>query len=137
MDVRRFAALEMSGNRGELRRRRIVVGEFVVCLLATLGIGGWLLATDRVLGDRIFAAWLVGVGLNYAPLTGYGLLLSRPGSMDAELAGVDRPAQRRRYAVLQFWVLVPLSLLVLTAVGALRRPVTPDPAAEGASEQAG
>ncbi|MFE0526920.1 hypothetical protein ACFW0V_04915 [Micromonospora parva] len=50
----------------------------------------------------------------------------RPGALDAELAGVDIDRELRRYTVLQLWVFVPLSLVVLAIRDALarRRPGT-------------
>jgi hypothetical protein len=57
---------------------------------------------------------LIGARLNYAPLALYTVMLSRPGALDAELAGVDAGAELRRYGVLQLWILVPLSLVAMT-----------------------
>jgi hypothetical protein len=53
-------------------------------------------------------------GLNYAPLAVYAVMLSRPGALHGELAGVDAGAELRRYGVLQLWILVPLSLVTMT-----------------------
>jgi hypothetical protein len=51
-NVRRFAALDMHGTAGTLRRRRIVTAEFILGTVALVlvgarspGYGGWLLAT--------------------------------------------------------------------------------------------
>ncbi|MDG9674341.1 hypothetical protein [Micromonospora sp. DH14] len=53
----------------------------------------------------------------------------RPGALDAELAGVDIDLELRRYTVLQLWVVVPLSLVVLAIRDALAqhraRPTAP------------
>ncbi|MEW2430718.1 hypothetical protein AB0877_22140 [Micromonospora sp. NPDC047644] len=65
--------------------------------------------------------WLVGAGLNYAPLSLYAIALTRPGALDAELAGVDISGDLRRYAVLQLWVFVPLALVVLAIRDELAR----------------
>jgi apolipoprotein N-acyltransferase len=56
---------------------------------------------------------VVGVGLNYAPLSWYAIRFSRPGALDAEIVGVDVPTMLRRYGLWQLWVFVPLSLVVL------------------------
>jgi hypothetical protein len=66
--------------------------------------------------------WILGMGLNYVPLAVFALALIRPGALDAELAGVDTHGELRRYSALQFWVFVPLSLVVFTATAAIRRP---------------
>ena len=57
--------------------------------------------------------WFVGAGLNYGPLAVHALMLRGPGVLDTELAGVDPGRELRRYGILQLWILVPLSLVVL------------------------
>ncbi len=55
------------------------------------------------------------------PLAAYAIALSLPGALDAELAGVDTGREIRRYSVLQLWIFVPLSLVVLAARSAVSR----------------
>ena len=69
----------------------------------------------------MFGAWVVGMGVNYAALAWQAALLSRPGALEAELAGVDLGRDLRRYSVLQFWIVVPLLLAVLAVRGPERR----------------
>ncbi|MBM0274860.1 hypothetical protein [Micromonospora tarensis] len=83
--------------------------------------GGWLLASSDGFATRTLGLWLIGAGLNYAPLSLYALALIRPGALDAELAGVDTGGELRRYAVLQLWVFVPLALVVFAVRDALAR----------------
>ena len=64
--------------------------------------------------------WLVGIGINYVALAVQAVLLSRPGALDRELAGVDVPTELRRYTYLQVWIVVP-PLLAVLALGQLRR----------------
>lgn len=111
----------MHGSRGTLRRRRIILAEFLVGVVLMVAWGGWLLTTSDGFGTRAFGLWLVGAGLNYAPLSVYALALMRPGALDAELAGVDIDGELRRYTVLQLWVFVPLSLVTFAARDALAR----------------
>jgi hypothetical protein len=42
-DVRRLAAIDMYGARGTVRRRRIILAEFVLGVLAMVAFGSWLL----------------------------------------------------------------------------------------------
>ncbi|MCX5064684.1 hypothetical protein OOJ91_02215 [Micromonospora lupini] len=121
MNVRRLAAIDMYGSRGTTRRRRIILAEFLVGVVAMVAWGSWLLASSSDLGGRAFGLWLVGAGLNYAPLSAYAIMLTRPGGLDAELAGVDTDRELRRYTVLQLWVFVPLSLVVFAVRDALAR----------------
>ncbi|WP_444951471.1 hypothetical protein [Micromonospora ureilytica] len=121
MNVRRLAAIDMYGSRGTTRRRRIILAEFLVGVVLMVTWGIWLLSSSSGLGSRAFGLWLTGAGLNYAPLSMYAIALMRPGALDAELAGVDTDRELRRYTVLQLWVLVPLSLVVLAIRDALAR----------------
>ena len=116
VNVKRLAALDMYGATGTTRRRRIVLAEFIAAVAATMALGIWLVTGASGLGAHIFGIWLIGVGLNYAPPAAYAISLSRPGALDAELVGVDTGRELRRYTVLQLWILVPLSLIVMTAL---------------------
>ena len=111
MNVRRLAAIDMFGTRGAERRARIVLAEFVAGLVAMVPLGIWLTADASNIGTRVFGIWLVGAGLNYAPLAAHAVSLRRPGALQAELAGVDTGRELRRYGVRQLWIAVPLSLL--------------------------
>jgi hypothetical protein len=98
-----------------VRRKRIIQAEFTAALAATVALGIWLTIEASGLGTRILGIWLIGAGVNYAPLAVYAILLGQPGALEAELAGVDTGQELRRYSVLQLWILVPLSLVALTA----------------------
>ena len=87
LDVRRLAAVDMSGSRGGRRRRRIraefVVGAAGSTALGVLGIvsgTGWHIA---------IGIWLIGVGANYVPLALHAQSLSRPGVLEAELENFE------------------------------------------------
>ncbi|NYH40798.1 hypothetical protein HNR22_000525 [Micromonospora jinlongensis] len=121
MNVRRLAAVDMHGTRGTARRRRIILAEFLVGVVAMVALGIWLLASSSSLGSRAIGLWFTGAGLNYAPLSIHALALMRPGALDAELTGVDIDRERRRYTVLQLWVFVPLALVVFGIRDALAR----------------
>jgi hypothetical protein len=121
MNVRRLAAIDMYGTRGTTRRRRIIMTEFLVGVVAMVAFGAWLLASSGSLGGRALALWLIGAGLNYAPLAIHAITLNRPGALDAELEGVDTGRELRRYGVRQLWILVPLSLVALELRAALSR----------------
>src|SRR5690348_10527806 len=98
----------MSGTRGTARRRRAALAELVFGALFAVVLGVWVLIKGSgLLGDRLFGIWAVGVGLNYLPLAYFAAGLSRRGALDRELAGVDTARELRRYALLQFWAVVP------------------------------
>ena len=56
--------------------------------------------------------WLLGAGLNYVPLALSAYSLSRPGALEAELAGVDLRRELRRAGLRQLWIAVPLSVAI-------------------------
>jgi hypothetical protein len=118
LDVRRLAAVDMHGVAGTRRRRRLIRAEFVLGAVGGIGLGVWVAVTAPGAGWKAFGAWVAGVGVNYAVAAWQAALLSRPGTLEAELAGADIRRELRRYSYLQFWVVVPF----LFAVLALRRP---------------
>ncbi|TJZ94658.1 hypothetical protein [Actinacidiphila oryziradicis] len=99
VNVRRLAAIDMYGTRGTTRRRRIILAEFVTGVVVLVVFGIWLVTHASGLGDRALGIWLIGAGLNYAPLALYAIALSRPGALDAELVGVDTDQELRRCRV--------------------------------------
>lgn len=46
--------------------------------------------------------------MNYVPLAISAHSLSRPGALEAELAGADLPRELRQAGVRQLWIVVPL-----------------------------
>jgi hypothetical protein len=86
-----------------------------------VAFGIWLPAYASGLGGRMFGIWMIGAGLNYAPLAAYAIALSRPGALSAELACVDTGRELRRYSILQLWIFVPLSLVILALHAAVIR----------------
>jgi hypothetical protein len=110
-DVRRLAAVDMHGASGRPWRARIILAEFALgaVVLPVLGLGALLGVSG--LGWKLFGAWLVGVGLNYVPLTVHAVRFSRRRALADELAGVDVPRELRRYTTAQAWVFVPLALV--------------------------
>ena len=121
MNVRRLAAIDMYGARGATRRRRIILAEFIAGAVVMVAFGVWLAAFSSGLAGRVLGLWMAGSGLNYVPLAAYAITLSWSGALDAELAGVDTGRELRRYSVLQLWIFVPLSLVVLAVRSAFSR----------------
>jgi hypothetical protein len=119
LGVRRLAAIDMHGVAGTRRRQRVILAEFVLGAVVGVIIGVWVAVLAGTPGWQAFGAWVAGIGVNYAALAWHAVSLSRPGALDAELAGVDVPRELRRYSLLQFWVVVPL-LLGILAVGQSR-----------------
>jgi hypothetical protein len=115
LDVRRLAAVDMWGSAGVRWRRWVILIEFLVGVFGGGALGIGLLVSDGDVPSRLLGVWLVGVALNYVPLSLHALTLIRPGALEAELAGVDVHQELRHYTTAQFWIAVPLLLMVLAA----------------------
>lgn len=76
----------MYGTRGTTRRRRIVLAEFVAGVVAAAAFGSWLVVGACGLGGHLLGIWMIGVGLNYAPLAAHAIALSRPVALDATMS---------------------------------------------------
>lgn len=113
LDVRRLAALDLHGWSGSRRRRRLIMFEFVLAVAVGLGLGVSALVAAGNPGVRVLGVAMVGIGLNYVALTVHALGLSRPGALDAELAGIDLGPQLKRYTLLALWLVVPFLVAVL------------------------
>lgn len=113
--MRRLAAVDMHGLSGSWLRRRLILAEFVLGVVAGVGLGLWAAASASSMGWRVFGIAVVGIGLNYLPLALHAVALSPPGRLETELDGVDIPAELRHYTGAQFWILVPGLVAVLGA----------------------
>jgi hypothetical protein len=119
-DPRRLAAVDMYGIRGTARRRHIVRAEFIAGACASSALG--VLTLVRSSGAWVaLGAWLVGVGLNYVVLALEAQRLSRPGALDAEMAGLEPRGELRRATKAQLWIALPLAIC-LAALVRTRRP---------------
>jgi hypothetical protein len=76
-------------------------------------LGVLVAVSTSSLGWFLFGVWLAGIGLNYVPLALHALSLSPRGKLENELADADVRRELRRYTRTQFWLAVPLLLLVL------------------------
>lgn len=122
LDVRRLAAIDMWGSAGAPWRRWIILAEFLLGVLGGGALGLGLLSAGGGAGRTAVGLWLTGVAANYVPLSVHALTLVRPGALDAEIEGVDVPAELRHYTTAQLWVAVPLLLVPLAAAQWRRHP---------------
>jgi hypothetical protein len=113
VDARRLAAIDMHGAAGTSLRRRLIFAEFVLGAVGGLALGLWVATAASSGAAQLVGAWVAGVGVNYVPLALFAASLSRPGALNAELAGADVRAELRRYSYMQLWIVVPLLLAVL------------------------
>ncbi len=114
LDVRRLAAIDMHGTTGSLRRRRVIRAEFVAGAVLCVGLGVLSLATARAILVTLFGIWLIGVGLNYATLAAHAVALSRRGALQEELNDVDVAGELSYCIRAQFWIAVPLAVVLLS-----------------------
>jgi hypothetical protein len=122
LDVRRLAAIDMYGSRGTRWRSIVIRAEFIAGAVVCPPLGLLVFFTvASTLGWRLFALWLTGVGVNYVPLAVHAVALGRKGALQAELEGADTGRELRYYSLAQFWVAVPLALIVFEAVRLVRK----------------
>lgn len=111
--VRELAVIDLYGAHGTVLRRRLVLIEFVLSVAVGAALGGYMVGHGGIVG-WISGVWLLGVALNYVPLTVYGVALSRPGRLRAAVRQIDGyPGTARYYSVAQWRLIVPLLLVVL------------------------
>jgi hypothetical protein len=111
----------MYGLRGRPWRRRVILAEFVAGAVLCSALGLVALVSSGGAGGRLLGAWLLGVGLNYVPLALHAVALSRPGALEAEVAGLDVRRELRRYGAASLWLVVPLAVALLALTQARRR----------------
>ena len=112
LDVRRLAAVDMHGGRGRPARAFVITAEFLFGAVVGPLFALFMIVTAASPGWKAAGVVLLGVGLNYVPLARRALELRAPGALDAELEGVDVKDELRRYSVAQFWVCVPLAVVL-------------------------
>lgn len=84
----------------------MILGEFVFGTVGGAALGVWALTWGDAAGV-IVGVWLLGLAVNYLPLTVHVLSLWSPPALEAELAGIDLRTELRDYTRAQVWVLVP------------------------------
>jgi hypothetical protein len=119
LNVRRLAAVDMHGARGNPRRRRVILAEFALGTICCLVLAVWALTLGGAIGLTL-GVWLLGLAVNYLPLTAHVLALWPPGALEAEIAGTDLGAELRHYSRAQIWVLVPFWVAGLAFLQARR-----------------
>jgi len=101
----------MWGTAGTPRRRRLIRAEFIVGAAGCTALGALSLVSGGVWPD-LLGVWLVGVGVNYIPLTLQALALSKPGALEEELLGLDLRRELRRAGVRQLWIALPFAVAI-------------------------
>ena len=86
LDVLWVAAVDMYGAAGR-GCAELIRAEFVLGAVGGTGLGVWAAATAATAAGSRSAPWMARVGVNYAALAWQAALLSRPGALEAELAG--------------------------------------------------
>src|SRR5574337_488292 len=112
--------MDMWGTAGTLRRRRVIRVEFVVgaigCTL--LGVVALFRASSAVW--LVVGVWLVGAGVNYVALALYAQSFSRPGTLEAELQGLDLRRELRKAGAQQLWIATPFAVAGAALVAEVR-----------------
>jgi hypothetical protein len=61
VDVRRLAAIDMYGTTGTVRRRRIILAEFIAGTVGLVTVGAWLAGASAGLGGRVLGVWMAAL----------------------------------------------------------------------------
>ena len=120
LDVRRLAATDMWGIAGTRRRRQLIRAEFAVGAAGCIVLGVLSLVQGSGWAS-VLGFWLVGVGLNYIPLSVQATALSKPGVLEEEVRGCDVRRELRRAGVRQLWIAVPFAVVVAALLDAYSR----------------
>lgn len=119
INVRKLAAFDLY-----FRRSRFVLLEFgfAVFGLGGLGVLVLLLGLARSFAAVAIGVYLVLLAIDYVPLLGYGIAISRRASSKEELRAelTNEEYFRRKYGVQQTLLMVPLVIPLLALVQELR-----------------
>jgi hypothetical protein len=120
MDVRRLAALDMWGTVGTSRRRIVIRAEFAAGAIGCTALGVAVVLSAGSATWLIVGIWLIGAGINYAPLALYAQSLAGPGRLEAEIGDGDVRRELRRAGVQQLWIAVPCVVAAAAAAQEIR-----------------
>jgi hypothetical protein len=98
---------------------KFVIAEFVVGVVAGLGVGWLVLARGHGSKSLVLGLYLLSLGLNYVPMAWCAVDLTRKGVAIAEIEDElkDRGRAMRKYRRQSLWLLVPLVTVVMAFVG--------------------
>jgi uncharacterized membrane protein len=85
-----------------------------------IAFGVWLVVASTSIVSTVIGAIALGIGLNYVPLAVYAIQFRRSDVLYGEVVDIDVPNELRRYGAWQFWVFVPLALIVFDVRDRLR-----------------
>ena len=110
--VRRLAVIDLHGSSGTRRRRWLVSSEFamavavsvILCMLFCVhgGVNGW-----------IIGVLILGIGCNYAVLTGWAIVLWNPQRLADEFQATSVAVDGRYYSIGQWRLAVPFLFVIL------------------------
>ena len=105
INIRRLAALDIA-----FLGPRVILAEFSIGMLGSLGLGLLTLARTRSVGGTVFGTYLMCLGINYAPLLLHAISIVRRGTASQEIADEipERRAMFRKYRRQSLLLLLPL-----------------------------
>ena len=110
--IRRLAVIDLHGLRGTPRRRWLVRGEFALTIAVCVFLGVLFCKHGSMTGWVLGLA-LLGIGCNYAVLTGWAIALWNPQRLALEFQATCIDADGRFYSIGQWRLVVPFLFLVL------------------------
>jgi len=113
IEVRRLAAVDIA-----FLGSRLILSEFAIGVFGSLGLGILTLVRTRSLSGTVFGAYLVCIGVNYAPLLVHAIDLVRHGTAKQEIADelTEKDRMFRKYRRQSLLLLVPLVMPIVAIV---------------------
>jgi hypothetical protein len=109
VNIRKLVAVDML-----LHGARFIIAEFAFGIILGLALGVMTIR-NGVIGLALFnwaiGIWLIGSSANYIPLLIYAILIARAGTIKVE--GQPELANKKRYNIQQFIVLIPFVVVVI------------------------
>ena len=112
--VRRLAVIDLHGSRGTARRLWLVRCEFALTIAVCVFLGVLFCRHGGVTG-WILGLALLGIGCNYAVLTGWAIVLWNPQRLALEFQATSIAVDGRSYSIGQWRLAVPFLFLVLAS----------------------
>jgi hypothetical protein len=113
IEIRRLAAVDIA-----FLGPRFILAEFSIGVFGSLALGVLTLVRTHSLGGTVFGAYLLCIGVNYAPLLVHAIDLVRHGTAHQEIAGElpEKDRMFRKYRRQSLLLLVPLVVPIVAIV---------------------
>ncbi len=116
--IRKLAAIDIA-----LIGYGIIAAEFAFGVMASLGLGVFVLFRGHSAAQTVLGMYLLCIGINYVPLLLYTITIRNRGNARLEMGDElnDKARTMSRYRTQSLLLLVPLAVAILAIVQAANR----------------